>query len=488
MSNNWRLEQYTAESFAGIDKSKGIVVVFPEGKNLVEYSGNQGAGKTSHLSILKHLFGAEPIPNAVNKTDGTISGELVIVKGDLKYVVKANKRNMVVILHQEDGTKSKIDEPKTFMQKLIGPYGDDPMDLKNKKGKDQIKWVRSLFNLTKEEQETEDKIMDSYKKSYEERTEINKQLASLKTKLADTGYYNWDKENKCFTAIPKLEEDKKIISSGAADAEAINSTLRKAQEKYNESVRCEFAMQGLNDDVAKKNIDIATIEDKIKKLQEELEVERSALANLQDRIKNGIEYNKQFIYAKDELASAQLASQRLHENKALEVGIANAQRLLVDFDMKEQESLLINGKIDETQLLIKKMIKSFTPEIDGLEIKVASVIDAEFENQAYRATHPGCTDRDAFMHVEGLKTDNVDGLFCNGRSVAEMSESELYSLCIKLWEFMGVRVVFIENITSLGSEAIDVINMFAEKGAYVFYSQMDRKQKDLKINFHNKID
>jgi hypothetical protein len=47
--------------------------------------------------------------------------------------------------------------------------------------------------------------------------------------------------------------------------------------------------------------------------------------------------------------------------------------------------------------------------------------------------------------------------------------------------------VFIENISSLGTDAVNVLNTIAKNGGMVFATKMDRKTDDISIAFVSEI-
>jgi hypothetical protein len=79
--------------------------------------------------------------------------------------------------------------------------------------------------------------------------------------------------------------------------------------------------------------------------------------------------------------------------------------------------------------------------------------------------------------------ESKKGLFLNGINIAALSESERYALCIQIWQHYGTKVVFIENISSLGSHALEIIKLFIKNGGTVFGTQMNRGQQSISVSF-----
>jgi hypothetical protein len=107
-----------------------------------------------------------------------------------------------------------------------------------------------------------------------------------------------------------------------------------------------------------------------------------------------------------------------------------------------------------------KITKTYLPPIDGLEIQVNTGIDNE----------------------------RAEGIYYNDKTLAQLSESELWDLFMRIWNEKGVRFIFCENINALGSEAIKTLNKLSKDGCTIFATQMDRSKKTIGISFEAKIE
>ena len=118
------------------------------------------------------------------------------------------------------------------------------------------------------------------------------------------------------------------------------------------------------------------------------------------------------------------------------------------------------AKIAELRKDLLKLTKSYLPDIDGLEVRVKLSLD-----------------------------DEDEGLYYQNKTLAQLSESELWDLFIQIWEDNDVRFIFCENIQDLGSEAIKTMNrLVKEKKAKIFASEMERGKKEMEVSFETKID
>ncbi len=133
-------------------------------------------------------------------------------------------------------------------------------------------------------------------------------------------------------------------------------------------------------------------------------------------------------------------------------------------DLKKMESAATKAtqQLADLDLEMLKLTSSYLPKIPGLKLKVRPSIDKDKEEI---------------------------GLFYNDMTMAQLNESEFAKLWAKIYSEKDMGFLFFENVTSLGSGAIGVINELAkEEGVYVFASRMDRKVKSLAINFNSKIE
>jgi putative ribosome biogenesis GTPase RsgA len=75
--NHLKLVSLDVTAFAGLDYTdKSLVIVFPEGKNITEFSGDQGMGKTSLANAISSLMGGDEPKNAVNSAKQTKAASL----------------------------------------------------------------------------------------------------------------------------------------------------------------------------------------------------------------------------------------------------------------------------------------------------------------------------------------------------------------------------------------------------------------------------
>lgn len=125
-----------------------------------------------------------------------------------------------------------------------------------------------------------------------------------------------------------------------------------------------------------------------------------------------------------------------------------------------QGSMEADATLDKLRLELLKLTKAYLPKVDGLEVKIKTAL-----------------------------TDEEEGIYYNGKTLAMLSESELWGLFAEhIWPFHEVKFIFCENINSLGSNAVSVLNKLAKDGAVIFASEMERSKKEREFSITTKID
>ena len=137
-------------------------------------------------------------------------------------------------------------------------------------------------------------------------------------------------------------------------------------------------------------------------------------------------------------------------------GVVKKKKELDDSETVSQQA---DATLDKLRVDLLKLTKSYLPEIPSLEIRVKT----------------------------GLG-DTEEGIYYQGKSLAMLSESELWALFLLIWEQKDVSFVFCENVNSLGSDAVAILNKLVKEGAQVFASEMLRKQNHMEVSFSTKID
>lgn len=460
--NHLKLISFEVEAYGGLNMTdKALVVHFPENDRITEFSGDQGMGKTSLMNALKALMGEQEPGNAINAVANNKSATLTFEKDGNRYQSRLTKTAYTLKNLKEDATgkiiTSTISKPKDILSDLIGPVGVSPDFLtKKKSGAEQIEWIKSLAANNPEIAKLEQEIQGKYDTAYKERTGINAEVTRLRQEISAVGYYRWDSTNNVFAVTQKMSEDKTIIDKAPANDDEIKEIYDRELARDRELDRAKQKLAGYVEKTEQIDIYIDNINEQIKELQEKLTKAENEKIVISEGISKGEEYVKTLQDAPEKLLQAQADMQNAGKIALLKKALADSTASIAKYSRTETEQANLNNKLVEYEKLMQDLAKECTPDIEGLEV-ITGNIDSK----------------------------KPTGVYYKGINMAALSESELWDLCLQIWKFTGTSVVYIENSSSLGTDAINRVNWFAEKGGHVFISTMQRGYKELKVSFHN---
>lgn len=472
-ANHIQLLELRVDAFAGIDPSRNLIIQLHD-KPIVGFEGDQGVGKTSLLEcLIAHLGGDEAknsthvsIKDAKDKDGKTTK---VIEKQrksaltfkdkrtpNVTYEIKIGKSSTTIKkIEDVDGTiiSGNVDSPKTFLWNTFGPIGISPMTLKDMDGKKQIDWIRNLYKFTPAQLKEEEVLKVKYATKFKERTGVNNDVGRLFKEVNDTGYFIYEKENHVFLASTNKEIDEKFVADNNEDEAAINSMFDKASSDMQQ-------LTAANTRLDQRKVEKQNIEKEIKNLEQKLADEREKLIAKEVEIKTGTEYVDKLKDAPVQLEAIKNKMQRVSEVKLKKQNIATAIIKVKEYEEKQDKQIQLNADLDELKIQRKNFIKQFTPDIPGLELIVNDGIDNQKE----------------------------EGMYFNDHTPREMSESELWDLFMQILRAVKCYFICIENISSLGSSAIERLNWFVKEGhGTVFYTAMQRGQKEMKVTLNTEI-
>jgi len=464
-ANHIQLLSLKPEAFAGISASQNIILHLNEAP-IIGIEGDQGTFKTSLISCLIAHLGGEEISNsqhsekdAAGKTSYSRKSSLTFVnKKDpsITYESKIGKSSITIKKMEDvDGTvvTSNINAPKEFLWNTFGPIGLSPMQLKEMTGKKQIEWIRKLYKFTAEQAKQEEVIKAKHKNKFAERTAVNNDMKRLFTEIGATQYFSWDKDNGCYIPTELKAADEKFVKDNSEDEAAINSRFEAANKDMQQLTAATTRLE-------QRKLEKTNIQNEIDELKRQIEAKELQLQQKEKEIETGKQYVEDLKNAPEELEAAKKKMQDIGEVKLKRANISAADVKLKQYHEKEQKQIELTADIDELKIERKNFIKQFTPDIKGLELVVGDGIDEERE----------------------------EGMYFNGRTPQELSESMLWDLYIQILRAVNCHFVCIENLSSLGSEAIDRLNWFVKEGhGQVFYTAMHRGVKEMKITMHTEI-
>lgn len=430
-----KLKKLEVTAFAGINPQSPVVLDFTQSK-WITASGDNAVGKTSLLNALLVACGMLSKDNKdfINQDSNKIDIDFSFVgKDNCSYDVKVTKSSFKLLY---EGVAQP--EPISKMKELLGVVGTSPMEIKHKPLKDIIRWIAQYSNKSPEEFEKQlFKLKDGIKKSKESRASANKIAKAMKEYLeAEQMYNDWENSEKKYT----IEPDLKLLSA----------QLKTAGDKSDKYIRAEEKLKQLN----QHRPGIVSEIDRIKKQLEEKELQlvehdkliTSGAKYLEDNKANKKEYDA--VKEKYDNAAEDLADY----NKWQEIKLKKK-------DMDDAETLSQQADSKEKDLLqeVKDLQAEILPNIKGMEIITED------------------TTEDGVLRKEGLYRD--------GHNVAQLSETEWSETVVEIWRKYKVKVVVLDNIGTLGSKGIAVLEKLNNDGCHVLAAEMNRQQKELQISY-----
>jgi DNA repair exonuclease SbcCD ATPase subunit len=275
---------------------------------------------------------------------------------------------------------------------------------------------------------------------FQARRDVNREIKALKGTLEmDVLYQNYEKSQNRFKAAPNPKKEKErmdAISEKKAAFDKAKTTLSSLEAQLESS------------------------DESIKELEERLDAERKNNAALRQRVDTGKKYIKENSGVEKEYEVANDSwlniSKEMAEYEKWKSVIAKEKELFE----REDAAQGATGQLDSLRDQLLKLTKQCLPKVDGLTIKVAAGLDKEGQQE---------------------------GIFYTEQPIHELSESEYTAMWCRIWDAAGVSHVFIENISSLGTDAVNVLNTIAKNGGMVFATKMDRKTDDISIAFMSEI-
>lgn len=459
--NHLKLISLEVEAYAGLNLADKVLVVhFPENERITEFSGDQGVGKTSLMNGLKALMG-EPEPgNAINGASGKKGATLTFEKGGNRYQARLTKTTFTLnsLQEGEDGKIiiSTVKKPKDIIADLIGPVGVSPDFLtKKKSGQEQIEWIKSLAANNKDVAGKEQELQNKYNAAYKDRTEANRDFARLKTELLATGYCKWEDDNSVLINSDKYSAALEEVAKAPENDVEIKTSYDTAFKANSELERAKDRLQQLNNSKEQ----IATEVKEIDRQIEALMLRKQNFINEDRNTDESIAAARVYIKEREEAPDAlKTATEQMNDAGRITVlrnGLHQFAQKKGEFTKTEKRQEELNTQLVECEKAIQQLAKDVTPDIEGLEVVVGNI-----------------------------DSKKPEGVYFNGVNMSALSESELWDLCLQIWKLTGTAVVYIENSSSLGTDALHRVNWFAEKGGHVFISTMQRGYKELKVSFH----
>jgi hypothetical protein len=444
--NQLVLEKIEVKNFAGIDDSKPVLICLgKDSKNIVTAGGDQEVGKTSFLTAIKGTLGATlelKEENYVNQKTGKIETDLEFVYKGRRFRCTWRKSYFKVqeyitdeVLKREGWTDQR--NPTELLKVMFGYVAQTPESLRLKDGKAQIEEFKKVIGASLDE--TEIKLKKDFEEVSKSRTEANRSYTGIKKKLEETPMYvNWEEFEKLYSQEKSIESEK--------------SKYLQAQEKSSKYQEAQLRLSSLQEQKTSKAKEIQDLENKLITLKNEQ-------AALEEKIEVGEKYindNSSVISEFEEISKSYLEISQYIADRNNWLGVVTSKK-----EMEEYESLIqaFDSQKDTIKAKLRELYTSMLPNIEGLEI----------------------------ISVEELDSDKKVGVYYKDKPISILSESELWGLYLQIWDALNIKFVIIDNISDLGSRAVEIINQMAAEGVYFFAAKMKRNEP-MTITITEKVD
>lgn len=169
---NTRIVKFEAEN---VKKLKAVQIT-PDG-NVIVIGGKNGAGKSSVLDAILYAIGGKENICGTPLRQGEKKGKIRVELEDLTIVRTFTEEGggSLTVMNKEG---AKFGSPQAMLDKLIGRFTFDPLAFTRLDPGKQLELLKGLVGLDFTE------INDARKRAYDERTAINREVASLEGQIA----------------------------------------------------------------------------------------------------------------------------------------------------------------------------------------------------------------------------------------------------------------------------------------------------------------
>lgn len=411
---SYKVQGITIRNFKNIMSEKIQI----NGNNVYVLGRNQ-FGKTTFLdAIFKPLSGKNMPPEPV--TQGQKSGSIEIDMGEFLVVAKFNSKGQKVAVEVQTKEGATYPSPRKMLDDLCGVIDFDLSAFFRKSAKEQVDFIKQLADVDFSD------LDDEYKKLYDERTYVNKQVKELEVQAQA-----FDKDN--ITPVDISEETKKL------------NEKREYNESYDNAKRF----------FEEKRLRMQSIQNEISELEKRAAQLREEYQSIE------IDYDTTFSWLNDPAnapfdISAENAAllAKIEQNKVIEANIKN----------KEYYDILCQ------RLELQKSINTRMEDIET--IKRNTIAEANLPV-------PGLSFNDNELTYNGLPF-----------SAAQLNTATqiIIGLQINLWLLKDVKIARFEG-SLIDDENMEYILDWAEKNdLQLFVEIVDRTAEKLKIEVKEVLD
>lgn len=452
-SNILELEEFTANSFAGINRSNPIVIDFTKrrkNQNIIEFTGDQGAGKSSTLMGILYAMGATfdiDKKKLLNREDGAIDVNLKFTYDGEQYQVVVSDKRTELKKMAENGKWKTEDSPVAMLRKIFGPVGLSPFSLKSMKGKDQIKFFQTMFGSGEDASRKMQAVEREIEEKFALRRDANRDVKALSSALEiEPLFQKYEASQEKFKTVINAEKEKKKFDELAkkkADYDRYKSNLG-------------LLKAGLTD-----------TQSKIERLKAELAAAEAEEIEVKERIEKGDKWmeDNENILSDYEIANKEWLnlSQKLADQEKWKDILRREKQL----NEKSELAVTYDGELVELREKLLKLTKSCLPKVEGLTVKVAAGLDKTDQPEGVFYTVPG-KDEEQPIH--------------------ELSQSEFEAMWAKILVAADINFLFFENLSDFGSMTLGLFNELSKEGIIIFGTRTNPSVKEMGIAFRAKIE
>lgn len=231
----------------------------------------------------------------------------------------------------------------------------------------------------------------------------------------------------------------------APDTKKLSIELETARQKSDTLIQAETKLTQYKSQKT-------TIEEQIEQLQLQLDATNTAITKGEEFVKLNSKVKEEYTTVKNKYDK--VADDLTNYNKWLEIVRKKGEK-------DEHETLSQRADATEKEIIqkVKDLQSEILPDIKGIELVTEDTVENEVTKK--------------------------EGLYWDGVNVAQLSESEWWTVVLQIWRKYKVRVIVIDNMQSLGSGAVELLEKLVKDGCYVLAAEMNRQQKELEIEYLN---
>lgn len=410
-------------------KNLRAVEITPDG-NVVRITGANEAGKSSVLdSVFCTLTGTrmdDPIRHGQDRA------EVVVDMGD--FIVKrtwTQKGERLEVTNKDGDKKSS---PQAFLDGIIGKLSFDPLEFQNMKPKDQRELLRTLVGLDFTDIDTE------YKKTYDERTEVNVGIKGAIAQLQAAEAPHPATPNEEISFKEQLDSVQQLRDKRASYVAKIS--LSEQQERIiaeeEENIKYyEEKIKEIQDQIKNSNVNIMNARTEIESIVLPPEVTESEIiaaeTSLQDIEEKNVKIRKAMRYrtlAKDAEKLKEKADsftqrlERLDQDKATR--IANAEMPVTGLSMSD-DAVIFDG-IPFSQLSTGRKIRVSTaiamklnPMVRVIFVRDGSLLDENAKQEIFKMAK----ENDYQVWMEETRDDSNVGFYIETGEIKKIDGEDI---------------------------------------------------------------